>query len=118
MRLAGLVLGLSLLAGCVAGPAPASREVRVVLYAEPTSLSLIGNTDNNSSQIASLISDGLVAYDAKGAYVPMVARAWEMSPDGLTLTFHLRDGVLWHDGEPVTSRDVAFTWTKVRDPKT
>ena len=118
MRLAGLVLGLGLLTGCVAGPSEAPREVRVALYAEPSSLSLIGNTDNNSSQIASLISDGLIAYDGKGAYVPMVARSWEMSPDGLTLTFHLRDGIVWHDGEPVTSRDVAFTWAKVRDPKT
>ncbi|HVQ35763.1 MAG TPA: hypothetical protein VMT33_07100, partial [Candidatus Bathyarchaeia archaeon] len=77
MRLAGLVLGLGLLAGCVAGPSEAPREVRVALYAEPSSLSLIGNTDNNSSQIASLISDGLIAYDGKGAYVPMVARSWE-----------------------------------------
>jgi peptide/nickel transport system substrate-binding protein len=92
--------------------------VRVVLYADPSSLSLIGNTDNNSAQLATLISDGLIAYDAKGAYVPMVARAWETSADGLTLTFHLRDGVLWHDGQPVTSHDVAFTWQKIRDPKT
>jgi peptide/nickel transport system substrate-binding protein len=118
LRLPGLALGVGLLAGCAAVPPAPTRDVRVVLYAEPSSMSLIGHTDANSAQLASVISDGLIAYDGKGAYVPMVARAWEMSPDGLTLTFHLRDGVVWHDGQPVTSRDVAFTWQKVRDPST
>lgn len=87
-----------------------------MLYSEPSSLSLIGNTDNNSAQLASVISDGLVAYDSRGGYVPMIARDWAISADGTTLTFHLRPGALWHDGVPVTSRDVAFTWNTVRDP--
>jgi peptide/nickel transport system substrate-binding protein len=65
-----------------------------------------------------MISDGLIAYDARGGYVPMIARSWETTADGLTITFHLRDDALWHDGTPVTSRDVAFTWRKVRDPET
>jgi len=106
------------LASC-SGPAPqVDKDVHVAIYSNPTSLSLIGNTDLNSSQIASLISDGLVAYDANGHYVPMVARAWELAPDGKTLTFHLRDGVLWHDGERLTSRDVAYTVNKIKDPAT
>jgi len=102
-----------------AGPAPRKgNDVRLSLNANPTSLSLIGNTDLGASQVASMISDGLVAYDAQGRYVPMVARAWELSPDGRTLTLHLRDGVLWHDGERVTSRDVAYTVKKTQDPAT
>ena len=111
-------IALAWVVGCRATTPPPPNEIRFVLYSEPMSLSLIGNTDNNSAQLASLISDGLVAYDAKGAYTPMVARSWEIAPDGLTLTFHLRDDALWHDGQPVTSRDVAFTWKKVRDPAT
>jgi peptide/nickel transport system substrate-binding protein len=110
---AALVLG-----GCAGSPAHKDNNVRVAIYSEPSSLSLIGNTDLTSSQIASMISDGLVAYDAKGNYVPMVARAWELTQDGKTLTFHLRDGVLWHDGTIVTSRDVAYTVAKVREPAT
>ena len=102
-----------------AGPAPRKgNDVRLSLNANPTSLSLIGNTDLGASQVASMISDGLVAYDAQGRYVPMVARAWELSPDGRTLTLHIRDGVLWHDGERVTSRDVAYTVKKTQDPAT
>jgi peptide/nickel transport system substrate-binding protein len=106
------------LCACAGSPAPGRNDVRVAIYSNPSSLTLIGNTDLNSSHIASVISDGLVAYDAKGNYVPMVARAWELAPDGKTLTFHLRDGVLWHDGERVTARDVAYTVAKVKDPAT
>ena len=116
--LCAAVLAAAAAPGC-AHPAPrADLNVRMVLFSEPTSLSLIGNPDANSSQIASLLSDGLVGYDAQCRYVPMVARSWELSPDGLALTFHLRDGVVWHDGEPVTARDVVFTVRKVQDPAT
>jgi len=106
------------LSACTGSSPHKDNSVRVALYSSPSSLTFIGNTDANSSLIASVISDGLVAYDATGHYVPMVARAWELSPDGKTLTFHLREGVLWHDGERVTSRDVAYTVSKVRDPAT
>lgn len=116
---AWLTAAAALALGACAGPSPhKDNDVRVAIYANPLSLSLIGNTDSSSAQIAALISDGLVAYDPQGRYVPMVARSWEFSPDGTTLTFHLRDGVFWHDGVPVTSRDVAYTVAKVQDPAT
>ncbi len=117
-RLASFAVTLAALTAC-GGPAPRKdNEVHVVLNADPTSLSLIGNTDLSSSQVASIISDGLVSYDAQGHYVPMVAREWSLAPDGRTLTLRLREGVLWHDGQRVTSRDVAYTVQKVRDPAT
>ena len=83
---------------------------------DPASLSLVGNTDQISSQIASVISDGLVAYDEKLSYVPMIAQSWDLAPDGTSVTFHLREGALWHDGERVTSRDVAYTVSKIQEP--
>ena len=110
---AALVLG-----ACAGSPPHKDNDVRVAIYSDPSSLSLIGNSDLNSSQIASMISDGLVAYDAQGRYVPMVARDWEISQDGTTVIFRLRDGVFWHDGERVTSRDVAYTVRKVEEPAT
>jgi len=94
------------------------HAVRVALYSNPTSLTLIGGADQSSSQVACMISDGLVAYDAQLNYVPMVARSWEMAPDASTLTFHLRDDVVWHDGQRLTSRDVAYTVAKIKDPAT
>jgi peptide/nickel transport system substrate-binding protein len=45
-----------------------------------------------------------------------LAESWEVSEDGLTVTIKLRDGVLWHDGEPFTSEDVKFTIELAKNP--
>ncbi len=47
--------------------------------------------------------------------IPEVATSWERSADGLTWTFHLRDDIKWSDGKPLTSADVAYTFTRTRD---
>jgi len=49
--------------------------------------------------------------------LPYLAREWTIDPEGDRITFHLRDDVYWHDGVPVTARDVAFTWERVVDPE-
>jgi peptide/nickel transport system substrate-binding protein len=41
--------------------------------------------------------------------VPQLAESWALSPDGTTATFHLRHGVMWHDGQPFTAKDVEYT---------
>ncbi len=46
---------------------------------------------------------------------PGLAESWETSEDGLTWTFHIRDGVLWSDGEPLTAADIAFTYNRILD---
>jgi peptide/nickel transport system substrate-binding protein len=48
---------------------------------------------------------------------PCLAESWEISPDKLTYTFHLRHGVRWHDGVPFTADDVKYTFNKLTDPK-
>ena len=48
---------------------------------------------------------------------PALAESWEISPDKLTYTFHLRHGVRWHDGVPFTADDVKFSYDKLMDPK-
>lgn len=48
---------------------------------------------------------------------PCLAESWEISPDQLSYTFHLRHGVKWHDGEPFTADDVKYTFDKLMDPK-
>lgn len=48
--------------------------------------------------------------------LPYLAREWTVDPEGDRITFHLRDDVTWHDGAPVTARDVAFTWESAVDP--
>lgn len=58
----------------------------------------------------SLIFDTLVWKDASGENIPWLAESWKSSEDGLTWTFTLRDGVKWHDGQPLTADDVVFTF--------
>lgn len=53
------------------------------------------------------------AYD----FVPVLAESWDLSADGLALTYHLRHDVTWSDGVPTTAADVVFTFERARDPK-
>src|SRR5690606_3039130 len=58
------------------------------------------------------IFEGLLTYDFQLSPQPMLAESWEVSDDGLTYTFHLRQNVKWHDGEPFTAEDVVFSLTE------
>jgi peptide/nickel transport system substrate-binding protein len=60
----------------------------------------------------------LIRVDSQLEYQPHLARDWEFSEDGTRLTFHLRDDVYWHDGEPTTAYDVEFTYLRATDPET
>ena len=57
----------------------------------------------------------LTWYDADYKPVPDAAESWEVSPDGLRWTFHLRPDLKWSDGRPLTARDVAFTYNLILD---
>ncbi len=74
--------------------------------------------DSSSASIIGLVYNGLVKYDGDLNLVGDLAESWDISPDGLTITFHLRKGVKWHDGAPFTAKDVLFTYQAMVDPKT
>lgn len=73
-------------------------------------------SDNNpvDRELVSLIFDGLTRLE-DGKLVPALAESWSVSEDGLTVSFTLRDNLRWHDGEPVTTADVAFTYGLLQD---
>lgn len=73
--------------------------------------------DNASGDINSLVFNGLVKYDKDIRLIGDLAERWDVSPDGKTITFHLRKGVKWHDGVEFTSEDCLFTYQKLIDPK-
>ncbi len=75
-------------------------------------------SDATSHQIAGLIYNGLVKYDRDLNLVGDLAESWDISEDGLTITFHLRKGVLWQDGKEFTAEDVLFGYRTIIDPKT
>lgn len=74
------------------------------------------SSDASSAQINALVFNGLVKYDRDLKVVGDLAERWTVSPDGLTLTFFLRPGVYWHDGQPLTAADVLFTYQRLVDP--
>ena len=85
---------------------------------EPSNLIPILSSDSASSDIAGHVYNGLVRYDKNLKLEGDLAKSWEVSKDGLTITFHLRHGVKWHDGQPFTSRDALYTYRVTIDPKT
>nr|MBC7245475.1 peptide ABC transporter substrate-binding protein [Chloroflexota bacterium] len=66
--------------------------------------------------LVALIFNGLTRADENGQIQPDLADTWEISPDNLTYTFHLRQNVRWHDGTPFTADDVVFTINILRSP--
>ena len=74
----------------------------------------IGQPSRQVTSLPPFVADGL--YDSllhvdpkTGALAPGLAVSWEVSDDARTFTFHLRQGVKWHDGQPFTAQDVVFT---------
>jgi oligopeptide transport system substrate-binding protein len=62
--------------------------------------------------------EGLVTEDTSADAIPGQAESWDISEDGLTYTFHLRDGIQWSDGEPVKASDFVFAFQRLFDPAT
>jgi peptide/nickel transport system substrate-binding protein len=108
-----------LLAGGLARAATPRRggTLIAIVQPEPTVLTSAVNTQFPTGIVAVNMFDGLVRYDATLAPAPSLAERWEIAPDGMTITFHLRPGVLWHDGEKFTAADVKYSmeevWQKV-----
>lgn len=72
----------------------------------------------NSSSLTALwfLGGTLVSKDVDGNIVPYLAKSWEISDDGLTYTFVLRDDVKFHDGTPLTAQDFVYSFERLRDP--
>ena len=96
-----------------AGTPTPGGVLNVAVSPEPTLLTSAFITTMNIGQVSSKVLEGLVSYDLNLKPVPALATSWTTSPDGLTITFKLRQGVKWHDGKDFTSADVAFTLKEV-----
>ena len=75
-------------------------------------------TDEISFEILVNTMEGLYRLDPDQKPVPAAAEGAEVSDDGLTCTFTLRDGIVWSNGDRVTSRDYKYAWLKVLNPDT
>jgi peptide/nickel transport system substrate-binding protein len=90
--------------------------LRVSIQSEPKNLNTLLSSNTTDSMIDSLITDPIISADAKGNLVPVLAETVPtvenggISKDGLTVTYHLRKGIKWSDGAPLTSKDIKFSW--------
>lgn len=73
-------------------------------------------TDVYSFERIHTIMEPLIMFDTNMALEPRLAHTWETSPDGLTMTFYLNEGVLFHHGREFTARDVKYTFEWVLNP--
>jgi oligopeptide transport system substrate-binding protein len=84
---------------------------------EPTDLDPQIITSQQDFNIVIALMEGLTQYDPQDLHpVPGVADKWEVSSDGLTWTFHLRDSARWSNGDPVTARDFAYAYQRMLSP--
>lgn len=113
MRKLLALVSLLVLIGCHA----AKRDPGTVVFlidSSPANLDPRIGTDGQSEHIDELLFDGLVARDANYHFAPALAERWEQ-PNPLTLVFHLRGGVRFHDGRLLTARDVLWTVNSMRN---
>ena len=122
IALGGLVLIAGLLLTQVPGPDQVAPEpVRGGTYAEaivgsPVRLNPVLDEYNQVDRdIDRLLYSGLVRFDAQGAPQPDLAENWAISADGMSYTVSLRPDARWHDGIPVSSDDVIYTYSKLQD---
>lgn len=106
-------------ASVAAAPAAdVAQEMTFVLSDEPDGID--PTVTNNSFAMYVLVNcfEGLVTYDASGSIVPGCAESWDISEDGTVYTFHLRDGLKWSDGTPLTANDFVYSIQRVLTPST
>ncbi|TZE82408.1 peptide ABC transporter substrate-binding protein [Calorimonas adulescens] len=126
-----LILSLSAVAGCGTTPTKKGEETQKTAQETPAEGQTI--TYNLGAQPGSIdpakcnevvgfnviynVFEGLVRLDKDSNPEPGIAEKWDVSDDGLTWTFHLRDAK-WSDGKPVTAGDFEYAWKRVLDPAT
>lgn len=98
--------------------AHAEKVLKIGITQDPTNLNPILMQGYYAESIALNLFDTLIGFkeSAKQAE-PLLAEKWEISEDGKTYTFHLRHGVKFHNGQPLTSADVKYTFEQVLDEK-
>lgn len=120
LRTAALVATLALLAAC--GPAVDQETVANTLQraipTDPESLDLHKARSMQAAHVLRDLGEGLVAYSASGELVPGAAERWDVSDDGLTYTFHLRDNARWSNGDALTATHFVAGMERLVNPAT
>ena len=115
-RLLASSLGVLAAAAVTIVPAAAQKPggtLVQITQPEPPNLASYISTSGPIGQVTAKVFDGLLEYGFDLKPQPALAESFEVAPDGKTITFKLRDNVKFHDGKPLTSADIAFTFMDV-----
>jgi len=96
---------------------PSQQALRVGWLSEPDTMNPLTTYATEATEVLQLIYDKLLNYDLQLKPEPELASSFEYSSDGTTVTYHLRSGVKWQDGQPLTADDVAYTYNLIHDNK-
>jgi oligopeptide transport system substrate-binding protein len=116
------VAALLAVTGCVRHETPADAATRAQTLllgngAEPEDLDPQVVTAYTDQNILLALFEGLTAIDERTSQpIPAAAQSWEVSADGLSWTFHLREGLRWSNGEPLTADDFVRSWQRILTP--
>ena len=113
--LALALCALTLVFACAAAMADAS--ITFQMGGEPECMDPTINDYSSGSYALQSLFRGLYKYDADGALVPAMAESYEVSEDGCTYTFKLKEGLKWSDGSPLTAHDFEYSWKRVLNPE-
>lgn len=94
-----------------------AEDLNIMIETPVESLDPQVATDGTSFEVIADYTDGLMQMDADGAPIPAIAESYELSEDGLTYTFKLREDAVWSNGTPVTASDFVFAWQRAVDPE-
>ncbi|MCD7835977.1 MAG: peptide ABC transporter substrate-binding protein [Lachnospiraceae bacterium] len=103
-------------AGEASGAASGSSEMNVMIETPVESLDPQQATDGTSFEVIANYTDGLMQMDADGQAVNALCDHYELSDDGCTYTFYIREDANWSNGTPVTAADFVFAWQRAVDP--
>ncbi|HEV7604417.1 MAG TPA: ABC transporter substrate-binding protein, partial [Candidatus Limnocylindrales bacterium] len=104
-------------------PAPsfdlaADQILKIDLTNEPPTLDPNKAQDSTSIEVLHAIHRGLVFFDKDLKVVPALASSWDVSADAKTLTFHLKDGLKYSNGDPIVAGDFVYSMKRTIDPRT
>lgn len=119
-KMLAIMLALTLALCGLALPAMAEEGGNVIRYSladDPQQMDPSLNSYSRSSMVLQNLFQGLYKIGPDGAtFVPACAESYEVSEDGLTYTFTLKEGLKWSDGTPLTAKDFEYGWKRVADP--
>ena len=113
-------LTLLLAAGCGTQETKYNPDstVSITLSSEPSTLDPAMTYGLHESNVELMLFEGLTRLDENSVAQPALAESWDISADMLTYTFHLRPGIQWSDGTPITAQDFVYSWLRSLDPQT